>query len=141
MSYSMKKKIKLKLTPGENIRDEIIKAVIKATEQSCYTACNKIEKLVEIVSKDGNFVDRGNEFVGGGKTAASLSRIVFKITNYIASGNIVWTAMCLMSGTSETISFGCSTIKIIPFRGRLYVGAKIVSKGWMSYRNICAGEE
>lgn len=97
--------------------------------------------MVEIVSKDGNFVDRGNEFVGGGKTAASLSRIVFKITNYIASGNIVWTAMCLMSGTSETISFGCSTIKIIPFRGRLYVGAKIVSKGWMSYRNICAGEE
>ena len=78
--------------------------------------------------------------IGGGETANSINRIAFKTTKDIARGDSIYTGLCLISGTCETITFGCSTIKIIPFRGRIYVGAKIVSKGCMSYRNLCAGE-
>lgn len=135
-----RKKSELKVTPGENVRDAIIKAGIKAAEESGYAAGNQTEKLVEIASNAGNFVDRGTELVGGGETAGTLGRIAFKTTKDIARGDSVCTGLCLISGTCETIAFVCSTIKIIPFRGRIYVGAKIVSKGCMSYRNLCAGE-
>ena len=137
---SKRKESELNGTPGENIRDAIIKTGIKAAEESGYAAGNTTEKLVELASKAGNWVDRGTELVGGGETASSLGRIAFKTTKDIARGDSVCTGLCLVSGACETIAFGCSTIKIIPFRGRIYVGAKIVSQGCMSYRNLCAGE-
>jgi hypothetical protein len=115
-----RKKLELKGTPGENIRDAIIKAGLKAAEESGYAAGNPTEKFVEIASKAGPIIDRGTELV--------------------ARGDSICTGLCLISGTCETIAFGCSTIKILPFRGRIYVGAKIVSKGCMAYRNLCAGE-
>lgn len=40
----------------------------------------------------------------------------------------------------EAIALGCSTIKIISFRGKIYVRVKILSKGCMAYRNLCANE-
>ena len=138
--FPKRKELELKVTPGENVRDAIIKAGIKAAEESGYAAGNTTEKLVDIASRAGNFVDRGTELVGGGETASSLGRIAFKTTKDIARGDSVCTGLCLISCTCETIAFSCSTIKIIPFRGRIYVGAKIVSKGCMSYRNLCAGE-
>ena len=138
--FTRGKKSQLKGTPGENIRDGIIKAGIKAAEESGYAAGNPTEKFVEIASNAGNFVDRGTELVGGGDAASALSRIAFKTTKDIARGDTVCTGLCLISGACETIAFGCSTIKMIPFRGRIYVGAKIVSKGCMTYRNLCAGE-
>ena len=139
--FPKRKKSELKVTPGENVRDSIIKAGIKAAEESGYAAGNTTEKLVELASNAGNFVDRGTELVGGGETAGALGRIAFKTTKDIARGDSVCTGLCLVSGACETVAFGCSTIKIIPFRGRIYVCAKIVSKGCMSYRNLCAGEE
>jgi hypothetical protein len=135
-----RKKSELKVTLGENVREAIIKAGIKTAEESGYAAGNPTEKFVEIASNVGSFVDRGTELVGGGETAGALGRIAFKTTKDIARGDSVCTGLCLISGTCETIAFGCSTIKIIPFRGRIYVCAKIVSKGCMSYRNLCTGE-
>ena len=135
-----RKKSQLKVTPGENVRDAIIQAGIKAAEESGYAAGNTTEKLVNIASSAGNFVDRGTELGGGGESASALGRIVFKTGKDIARGDSVCTGLCLISGTCETIAFGCSTIKILPFRGRIYVCAKIVSKGCMSYRNLCAGD-
>lgn len=58
----------------------------------------------------------------------------------IARGEKVCTGLCLVSGVSEGLAFVCSTVKVIPYRGRIYVGAKIVSKNCMTYRNLCAGE-
>lgn len=93
-----------------------------------------------MVSNAGTFIDRGTELVGGGETASALGRIAFKTTKDIARGDSICTGLCLVSATYETIAFGCSTIKFIPFRGKISVSAKIVSKGCMSYRNLCAGE-
>ena len=135
-----RKKSELKATPGENVRDMIIQAGIKAAEESDYAAGNTTEKLVELASNAGTFVDRGTELVGGGETAGTLGRIAFKTTKDIARGDSVCTGLCLVSGACETVAFSCSTIKILPFRGRIYVCAKIVSRGCMSYRNLCAGE-
>jgi len=135
-----RKKSELKVTPGENVRDAIIKAGIKAAEESDYAPGNSTEKLVELASNAGNFVNRGTELVGGGETAGALGRIAFKTTKDVARGYSICTGLCLVSGACETVAFGCSTIKIIPFRGRIYVCAKIVSKGLMTYRNLCAGE-
>lgn len=133
-------KSELKVTPGENVRDAIIQAGIKAAEESGYAAGNTTEKLVEIASSLGTAVDRGTELIGGGESGSALGRIVFKTTKDIVRGDAVCTGLCIVSGTCETVALGCSTIKIIPFRGRVYVCAKIVSKGCMTYRNLCAGD-
>ena len=138
--FLKRKKLELKATPGENIRDAIIKAGLKAAEESGYAAGNTTERLVELASKAGPVIDRGTELVGGGETAGAIGRIIFKTTKDIARGDGICTGLCLISGTCETIAFGCSTIKILPLRGKLYVCAKIVSKGCMAYRNLCAGE-
>ena len=131
---------KLKVTPGESVRDAMIKAGIKAVEESGYAAGNTTEKLVNIATQSGQIVDRVTELGGGGEAASALGKIVFKTTKDIARGDVVCTGCCLVSGTCETVALCCSTIKIIPFRGRIYVGAKIISKGCMSFRNACAGE-
>jgi len=138
--FRKRNKSALKGTPGENVRDAIIKAGLKAAEESGYAAGNTTEKFVEIATSVGNGVDLGTQLTGGGESASSLGRIVFKATKDVARGDAVCTGLCAVSGTCETIALGCSTIKIIPFRGRIYVCAKIVSKGCMTYRNLCAGE-
>ena len=135
-----RKKSELKVTPGEEVRDAIIRAGIKAAEESGYTAGNQTDKLVTLADKFGTFVDRGTELAGGSESASAIGRITFKTGKDIARGDSVCTGLCLISGTCETIAFGCSTIKVIPFRGRIYVCAKVISKGCMSYRNLCAGE-
>ena len=140
-NHFRKEKIsKLKVTPGESVRDAMIKAGIKAVEDSGYAAGNTTEKLVNIATQSGQIVDRVTELGGGGEAASALGKIVFKTTKDIARGDVVCTGCCIVSGTCETVALCCSTIKIIPFRGRIYVGAKIISKGCMSFRNACAGE-
>ena len=140
-NHFRKQKIsKLKVTPGESVRDAMIKAGIKAVEESGYAAGNTTEKLVNIATQSGQIVDRVTELGGGGEAASALGKIVFKTTKDIARGDVVCTGCCIVSGTCETVALCCSTIKIIPFRGRIYVGAKIISKGCMSFRNVCAGE-
>lgn len=124
---------KLKVTPGESVRDAMIKAGIKAVEESGYAASNTTEKLVNIATQSGQIVDRVTELGGGGEAASALGKIVFKTTKDIARGDVVCTECYLVSGTCETVALCCSTIKIIPFRGRIYVGAKIISKGCMSF--------
>jgi hypothetical protein len=80
------------------------------------------------------------ELGGGSEAASALGRIAFKTTKDIARGDVVCTGCCLVSGTCETVALCCSTIKVIPCRGQIYVGAKILSKGCMAFRNACAGE-
>lgn len=135
-----RKESKLEGTPGENIRDAIIKTGIKTAEESGYAAGNNTEKLVEIANNVGNYVDTGTQLGAGTESAGALGRILFKTTKDITRGDAVSTGLCAISGTCETIALGCSTIKIIPYRGRIYVCAKIISKGCMSYRNLCAEE-
>lgn len=137
---SRREKSELQVTPGESVRDAIIKAGIKAAENSAYTAGNTTEKLINLASDVGNVVDRGTELAGGSEASAALGKIAFKTTKDIARGDTVCTGLCLISGTCETVALCCSMVKVIPFRGRIYVCAKVVSKGCMSYRNLCAGE-
>jgi hypothetical protein len=137
---SERKKSELKLTPGENIRDAIIKAGIKTAEESAYAAGNNTDKLIKLSESLGGVVDRGTELVGGTESAAALGKIAFKTTKDIARGDTLCTGLCVVSGTCEAIALCCSTIKVIPFRGRIYVCAKIVSKGCISFRNACVGE-
>ena len=130
----------LKTSPGEIIRDEIIKAGIKAAQESGYAAGNTTEKLISIADKAGIWVDRGIQLIGGGEAGNALGNIVFKTTKDIARGDTVCTGLCFLSGTCEMAALLCSTVKVIPFRGKIYVGTKIVSKTLMAYRNACAGE-
>ena len=134
------KSSELKDTLGENVRDSIIKAGLKAAEESGYAAGNSTEKMVEIASKLGNGVDLGTKLGFGGESASSIGRIVFKTTKDIARGDSVCTGLCVISGTCETIALACSTLKFIPYRGQIYVFVKILSKGCMTYRNNCVGE-
>ena len=61
-------------------------------------------------------MNRGTELVGSGESAGALGRIAFKTTKDIARGDSACTGLSLISGTCETIAFGCSTIQIIPFQ-------------------------
>ena len=153
---------KVKKTPGEMLRDSIIEHSLNATEaatkaaeaaaqataqatmegatQAAYKAGNMTEKVVTLADKAGVTVDRGIELGFGGESASSLGRVAFKTTKDIARGDSVCTGLCLVSGTCEAIALCCSTVKIIPCRGRIYVGAKIISRGCIAFRNACAGE-
>ena len=139
IKISGRKKSELQNTPGEVVRDSIIKAGIKAAEEAGYAAGNKTEVLVELAQKVGDTIDGGTALVGGSESASAFGRIAFKTTQDMARGDTVCTGLCLISGTCEAVALGCSTIKVIPFRGRIYVGAKIISKGCISFRNACAG--
>lgn len=136
---SGRKKSELQNTPGEIVRDNIIKAGIKAAEEAGYAAGNKTDVLVELAQKAGSAIDGGTALVGGSESASAFGRIAFKTTQDMARGDTVCTGLCLISGTCEVVALGCSTIKVIPFRGRIYVGAKVISKGCISFRNACAG--
>jgi hypothetical protein len=127
-------------TAGEIVRDRIIETGIKAVEESAYTAGNKTNKMLELAEKAEAAFDSGTAIAGGTESAGALGRIGFKATTDIARGDKICTGLCLVSAGCETIALGCSTIKRIPFRGRIYLGAKIVSKGCISFRNACAGE-
>ena len=140
LKKSKNKKSELYITPGESVRDAIIQAGIKTAEESGYAASNTTERLVDIASKLGNGLDRATELGLGTESAGSLGRVAFKATKDAARGDTVCTGLCLVSGACETVALCCSTIKVIPFRGRIYVGAKIVSKGCITFRNACAGE-
>ena len=140
IKISERKKSKLDNTPGEIVRDAIIKAGIKTAEEAGYAAGNKTELLIELAQKSGSVVDGGTALVGGSESASAFGRIAFKATRDIARGDKVCTGLCVISGTCEAIAISCSTIKVIPFRGRIYIGAKVISKGCISFRNACAGE-
>lgn len=148
MLQKIKKKFKkknrnlstLNLTPGETVRDALIQAGMKTAEEAGYAAGNTTDRLVSVASELGHVVDLGTQLGGGSESAAALGKIAFKTSRDIARGDTICTGLCVVSGVCETVALGCSTIKIIPFRGRIYVCVKIVSKGCMTYRNLCAGE-
>ena len=140
LKKSKNKKSELYITPGENIRDAIIQAGIKTAQDSAYAAGNTTERLVDIASKTGTVLDRATELGLGTESASALGRVAFKATKDAVRGETVCTGLCLVSGTCEAVALCCSTIKVIPFRGRIYVGAKIISKGCIAYRNACVGE-
>lgn len=127
-------------TAGEAVRD----ATIKAATEAAYQAGNNTDKMLEVAEKVGNTVDNavtgGAALVGGTESSRALATIGFKTTKDIARGDQVCTGLCLVSATCETVALSCSTIKRIPFRGRIYIGAKIISKACMTWRNACAGE-
>lgn len=135
-----RKKSKLKITPGEEVRDAIIKSGIEVIKESGYVTDNNTEKVITMAEKVGTVLDRGVEWALGSESANALGKIGFKTTKDISRGDPMCTGLCLVSGTCESIAICCSTIKIIPFRGKIFVSAKIISKGCMTFRNSCTGE-
>ena len=134
-------------TAGEIVRD----ATLKAAKEATFEAGNNTDKLAALAQKLGEVVDKVTEkadniiqggvaLIGGGEASKAAGNIAFKTAKDISRGDKVCTGLYLVSATCETVELGCSTIKIIPFRGKIYIGAKIVSKGCMAYRNACAGE-
>lgn len=130
------RKSKLQVTPGESIRDSIIQSSI----QAAYAAGNSTEKVAETASIVKDAADGGIALFGGGEASTSLGKIMFKAGKDVARGDATCTGLCCVSATCESVAILCSTVKVIPFRGRIYVGVKIISKGCMTYRNLCAGE-
>lgn len=116
---NQKKTSALKSTPGESVRDAILSS-------------NTAEKAADIIKG-------ATALAGGTQSADALGKIIFKASKDVARGDTVCTGLCVVSGTCEAVSICCSTLKI-PFRGSIYVGAKIISKGCMTFRNACAGE-
>ena len=130
-------------TAGAAVRD----ATIKAATEVAYQAGNNTDKIAEIAEKIGktvdkatNVIDGGTALVGGTKSSGAIANIAFKTTKDIARGDKICTGLCLVSATCETVALGCSTMKVIPCRGRIYILYKIVSKGCMTWLNACAGE-
>lgn len=127
-------------TAGETIRD----AAIKAATETAYLAGNNTDKFIEIadkiVNKTETVVEAGTALVGGTESSKAIANIGFKTMKDIARGDKVCTGLCFVSATCETLALGCSVAKVIPFRGKVYIGCKIISTGCMTYRNACAGE-
>lgn len=69
------KRFGLQITPGERIRDELIKAGIKAAEESGWAAGNITEKLVQVADKVGSTIDFGAKLIGGSEAGRALGRL------------------------------------------------------------------
>lgn len=123
-------------TAGATVRDEIIK---RATE-AAYEAGNRTDKIAAFVDKVADKVDKGTAIVGGTESSGALAKIAYKTTKDVARGDSVCTGLCIVSAVCETVAMGCSTIKKVPCRGRIYLGCKMISKACMTWRNACAGE-
>lgn len=134
------KNFQLKLTPGEQVRDFIFETGMKTAKESAYLAGNNTDKLIKVSERIGSVVDRGTELIGGGEASTALGKIIFKTTKDVGRGDRVCTGLCVVSAACEAVAVGCSTLKILPGRGRIYVGAKVISRGCMAFRNACAGE-
>ena len=130
-------------TAGKIARDAIIKVTAEAActlGNQTNTVVETAKKVGEAIDRIGNFVDGATALLNGGESSAALGGIAFKTLKDIGRGDKVCTGLCLVSATCKTVALSYSTIKVIPFRGRIYIGAKIVSKGCMKFRNSCAGE-
>jgi hypothetical protein len=135
-----RKMSELKNTPGENLRDAVINSGMTVLQESADVVGNNPDEIALLAETAGNIVDGGIALAGGTESAGALGKILFKTSKDVARGDTVCTGLCVVSGTCESVALCCSTIKIIPYRGRIYVGAKIISKGCMTFRNACAGE-
>ena len=135
-----RKKSKLDNTTGEIVRDHITQASMQAAEKAVYATGNQTDSVLGMAKKAKHAFDGGTALAGETESASALGRIVFKGSQDLARGDSVCTGLCLVYGTCETIALGCSTMKFIPWRGRIYVGAKIVSRGCIAFRNSCVGE-
>ncbi len=126
-----------------NATEQLNNATLAITQNAGEVAAN-IKEAADAVGNVASSVkpvfNRGVELIGGGEATTSFSKVAFKTTKDIARGDKVCTGLYLISGVSEGLALACSTVRIIPFRGRIYVGAKLVSKGCMTYRNLCVGE-
>lgn len=139
--FDVTKVSKLKVTPGENVRDAILKTGLKSVEEIAYQAGNNTDTIAKLAKTAGALVDRGTELGVGGEAATSLARIAFKgMQDSVVRKDPLCTGLCVVSGASEALAVCCSTIQIIPFRGRIYVYAKLVSKSCMTFRNLCAAD-
>ena len=98
-----RKKSKLKITPGEGVRDAIIKSGIEVIKESGYVAGNNTEKVITMAEKVGTILDRGVEWTLGSESATALGKIAFKTTKDISRGDPMCTGLCLISGTCESI--------------------------------------
>ena len=139
-AISRRKKPQLKMSVGEDVRDFIIKSGVESVKDAAYISGNNTERVLKIAEMAKTGLETAGGAIGGVESGGALGKIAYKTTRDIARGDTVCTGLCVISGACETVALCCSTIKIIPFRGRIYVGAKIVSKGCMSFRNACAGE-
>jgi hypothetical protein len=134
--FKFYKESKLKITPGESVRDGIINSAV----QAAYVAGNNTDKIADFAETAKTVVDGGTAIVGGSEASVSLGTIIFKAGKDIARKDVTCTSLCCVSATCESVALLCSTTSFIPFSGRVYIGAKIISKGCMRYRNLCAGE-
>ena len=137
---SKRERSELKLSVGEEVRDYMIKAGLESVENAAYISGNNTERVLKIAETAKAGLETAGGAVGGVELGGPLGRIAYKTTRDIARGDTVYTGLCVISGTCQTVALCCSVVKIIPYRGRIYIGVKILSKGCMCFRDACAGE-
>lgn len=59
--HTKRKKSQLNVTPGETVRN----AVIKAGEKRAFAAGNNTDKIIKLVENSGTIIERGTELIGG----------------------------------------------------------------------------
>ena len=83
--------------------------------------------MVKVGQKAINITNSKTMIIGTSKSEPTLGRITLKVTKNVDQGNTICTGLYIISHTCETVALGCSIIKVIPFRGRIYTGAKVTS--------------
>ena len=140
LRFKRNRKSALKSTAGEIVRDSILEIGIKTAQDSAYIAGNNTQRLADVAERVADFVEGATSLAGGTESAGALGKIAFKTTKDLSRGDTVCTGLCVVSGTCESVAVVCSTARFIPYRWRIYGGAKVISKGCMTFRNICAAE-
>jgi len=78
--------------------------------------------------------------VGGGATLQagySIGTTAWKTVEDITRNDKLCTGLCLVATTCEGVALVASSCKVLPFRYRVYIGAKTTSLAVMRFRNLC----
>ena len=132
--------IEAEKTAGKILRDTIIETGVGLVREKAYVASNKTDKLLQFAEKSKNIVDEETVVANDNQPATAFSRIAFKETKNISRGNKICTSLYVVLAKCKIVALKCSIIKTIPYKGQIYIRAKIVSKEYMSFKNACSGE-
>jgi hypothetical protein len=78
--------------------------------------------------------------IGGGATLQagySIGTTAWKTVEDLSRSDKLCTGLCLVATTCEGVALVASCCKVLPFRYRVYIGAKTTSLAVMRFRNLC----
>ena len=97
-----------------------------------YVAGNATLKALKVQEK----IEEGGRIAAALEASGAAGKTAWGLASDLARQDYVCTGLCSVALCCESVA-AISRIAPIPYRLQVYVGCKMVSKGVMTFRNLC----